>query len=250
MYPHTHHKPNQPILDVSNLNVRYNGHMALEDITFHLHEGERVAVVGPNGAGKSTLFKVVAGVLQPQSGEVNIYGSRPRGHVCIGYIPQRNQVDWTFPVSVADVVMMGRSAKLGPFNWPHKKDWEFVNHAIETVELSNLASRQISQLSGGQQQRMFMDEPLTGLDTPSQEGILNLLDRLKQERVTVMVATHDLDQAASHFDRIMLLNHHIVGFGKPSEVLRTDNLLSAYGGRMRIEPQGTMLVDDCCPPEE
>ena len=108
MYPHTHHKPNQPILDVSNLNVRYNGRMALEDITFHLHEGERVAVVGPNGAGKSTLFKVVAGVLQPQSGEVNIYGSRPGGHVCIGYIPQRNQVDWTFPVSVADVVMMGR----------------------------------------------------------------------------------------------------------------------------------------------
>ena len=263
MYSHTHHKPNQPILDVSNLNVRYNGHMALEDITFHLHEGERVAVVGPNGAGKSTLFKVVAGVLQPQSGEVNIYGSRPRGHVCIGYIPQRNQVDWTFPVSVADVVMMGRSAKLGPFNWPHKKDWEFVNHALETVELRNLASRQISQLSGGQQQRMFiaralaqeaelmlMDEPLTGLDTPSQEGILNLLDRLKQERVTVMVATHDLEQAASHFDRIMLLNHRIVEFGEPKVVMQTENLLKAYGGRMRIEPQGTMLVDDCCPPEE
>jgi len=260
MYSHTHHKPNQPILDVSNLNVRYNGHMALEDITFHLHEGERVAVVGPNGAGKSTLFKVVAGVLQPQSGEVNIYGSRPRGHVCIGYIPQRNQVDWTFPVSVADVVMMGRSAKLGPFNWPHKKDWEFVNHALETVELRNLASRQISQLSGGQQQRMFiaralaqeaelmlMDEPLTGLDTPSQEGILNLLDRLKQERVTVMVATHDLEQAASHFDRIMLLNHRIVAFGKPAEVLHTDNLLSAYGGRLKpIDGQNILNIDDCC----
>ena len=263
MYPHTHHKPNQPILDVSHLTVRYNGRIALEDITFHLHAGERVAVVGPNGAGKSTLFKVVAGVLQPQSGEVNIYGSRPRGHVCIGYIPQRSQVDWSFPVSVADVVMMGRSAKLGPFNWPHKKDWEFVNHALETVELKNLASRQISQLSGGQQQRMFiaralaqeaelmlMDEPLTGLDTPSQEGILNLLNRLKKENVTVMVATHDLDQAATHFDRIMLLNHRIVAFGKPAEVLHTDNLLSAYGGRMRVEPQGTMLVDDCCPPEE
>jgi manganese/iron transport system ATP-binding protein len=263
MYPHIHHQPNQPVLDVSHLTFRYNGRVALEDISFHLHEGERIAIVGPNGAGKSTLIKVIAGVLQPQTGEVNIFGSRPRGHVCIGYIPQRSQVDWTFPVSVADVVMMGRSAKLGPLNWPHKKDWDVVHHALETVELTGLASRQISQLSGGQQQRMFiaralaqeaelmlMDEPLSGLDTPSQEGILNLLDRLKQEKVTVMVATHDLDQAASHFDRIMLLNHRLVALGEPNEVLRTENLLQAYGGRMRVDPQGAMLVDDCCPPEE
>ncbi len=262
MYPHTHHQTNQPILDVARLTVRYNGRVALEDISFHLHEGERVAVVGPNGAGKSTLFKVVSGVLPPTSGEVNIFGSKPRGHVCIAYIPQRSQVDWNFPVNVADVVMMGRSAKLGPFNWPRKKDWDFVYHALETVEIIDLASRQISQLSGGQQQRMFiaralaqeaelmlMDEPLTGLDTPSQEGILNLLDRLQTESVTVMVATHDLEQAASHFDRIMLLNHRIVAFGNPDEVLHTDNLVKAYGGRMRIDSQGTMLVDDCCPPE-
>jgi len=129
MYPHIHHQPNQPILDVQHIHVRYNGYVALENITFHLHEGERVAVVGPNGAGKSTLFKVVSGVLQPGSGEVNIFGSRPRGHVCIAYIPQRSQVDWNFPVSVADVVMMGRSAKLGPLNWPHKSDWEHVRRA-------------------------------------------------------------------------------------------------------------------------
>lgn len=263
MYPNTQHQINQPVLDVSHLTVRYNGRFALEDITFSLQEGERIAVVGPNGAGKSTLFKVVAGVLQPNAGEVNIFGSRPRGHVCIAYIPQRSQVDWNFPVNVEDVVMMGRSAKLGPFNWPHKKDWEVVHHALETVELNDLASRQISQLSGGQQQRMFiaralaqgaelmlMDEPLTGLDTPSQEGILNLLDRLKQERVTVLVATHDLDQAASHFDRIMLLNHRLIAFGEPNEVLHTDNLLQAYGGRMRVDSQGAMLVDDCCPPDE
>jgi ABC-type Mn2+/Zn2+ transport system ATPase subunit len=262
MYPHTHHKPDQPILAVAHLTVRYNGHNALEDVTFHLHEGERIAIVGPNGAGKSTLIKTVAGVLQPNSGDVTISGTRPNKHICIGYIPQRNQVDWAFPVSVADVVMMGRSAKLGPFNWPHKKDWDVVNHALETVELRHLATRQISQLSGGQQQRMFiaralaqeselmlMDEPLTGLDAPSQEGILNLLDRLKQEKVTVMVATHDLDQAAKHFDRIMLLNHRLIAFDKPNVVLHTDNLLRAYGGRMRIDTEGTMLVDDCCPPE-
>ncbi len=260
MYSHTHHQPNKPILDVQHITVRYNGRVALDDLTFHLHAGERVAVVGPNGAGKSTLFKVVAGVMQPDTGEVNISGSRPRGHICIAYIPQRNQVDWNFPVSVADVVMMGRSAKLGPFNWPHHKDWEYVRHALETVELADLSSRQIGQLSGGQQQRMFiaralaqeaelmlMDEPLTGLDTPAQEGLLNLLDTLRNQNVTVMVATHDLEQAARHFDRIMLLNHRMVAFDVPQKVLRTDNLLQAYGGRLKVDSQGTMLVDDCCP---
>ena len=262
MYPHTHHQTDQPILDVSRLTVRYNSHVALEEITFHLHKGERIAVVGPNGAGKSTLFKVIAGVLQPNAGEVNIFGSRPRGHICIAYIPQRSQVDWNFPVSVADVVMMGRSAKLGPLSWPHKKDWEYVHHALETVELLDLATRQIGQLSGGQQQRMFiaramaqeaelmlMDEPLSGLDTPSQEGLLRLLDTLRHQDVTVMVATHDLDQAARHFDRIMLMNHRMIAFDEPQKVLHTNYLLQAYGGRLKISPEGTMLVDDCCPPE-
>ncbi len=262
MYTHTHHELNKPILDVQNISVRYNGRAALEDITFHLHAGERIAVVGPNGAGKSTLFKVVAGVLQPTAGEVNIFGSRPHAHVCIAYIPQRSQVDWSFPVNVADVVMMGRSAKLGLLNWPHKKDWEHVHRALEIVALSDLAERQIGQLSGGQQQRMFiaralaqeaelmlMDEPLSGLDTPSQEGLLNLLDTLRSQNVTVMVATHDLDQAARHFDRIMLLNRRIIAFDVPQHVMHTDHLVQAYGGRLKIDPGGTMVVDDCCPPE-
>jgi manganese/iron transport system ATP-binding protein len=260
MYPHTDHETNQPVLNVQHVSVRYNGRVALNDITFHLHEGERVAVVGPNGAGKSTLFKVVAGVLPPTSGEVRVFGTQPGGHACIGYIPQRSQVDWSFPVTVADVVMMGRSAKLGMLNWPHKRDWEQVNHALETVDLSNLSKRQIGQLSGGQQQRMFiaralaqeaelmlMDEPLTGLDTPSQEGILDLLDRLKKEKVTVMVATHDLDQASTHFDRIMLINHELVAFGGPNEVLHTDNLLKAYGGKLKpVDGQNIISMDDCC----
>ncbi len=262
MYPHSHHLDDQPILDVRKLSVRYNGHFALEEISFHLHAGERVAVVGPNGAGKSTLFKVVAGVLQPTSGQVNIFGSMPRGHVCIGYVPQRSQVDWSFPVNVADVVMMGRIAKLGPLNWPRKRDWEFVRRALDTVELSDLAKRQIGQLSGGQQQRMFiaralaqeaelmlMDEPLTGLDAPSQEGLLSLLDQLQRQDVTVMVATHDLEQAAEHFDRIMLLNHQLIGFGPPEEVLQAEKLLLAYGGRLQLGEHGPMLIDECCPPD-
>jgi manganese/iron transport system ATP-binding protein len=261
MYQHTHHLDNQPILNVRNLQVRYNGSMALEDISFHLHAGERAAVVGPNGAGKSTLFKAVAGVLPPSGGEVAIYGSGPRGHVCIAYIPQRSQVDWKFPVSVADVVMMGRIAKLGFLGWPRRRDWDQVHQALKTVDMDNLSQRQIEQLSGGQQQRMFiaralaqeaelmlMDEPLTGLDTPSQEGLLALLDTLRERRVTVMVSTHDLEQAAQHFDRIMLLNRRLVAFGGPAEVMRAEVLLQAYGARLRSVdgPAGLVTVDDSC----
>jgi ABC-type Mn2+/Zn2+ transport system ATPase subunit len=262
MYPHNDHIENQPILDVHRLSVRYNGRFALEEVTFHLHAGERVAVVGPNGAGKSTLFKVVAGVLPPSAGEVNIFGSIPRRHVCIAYIPQRSQVDWHFPVNVADVVMMGRIAKLGPLGWPKKRDWDLVRESLRIVELEPLSKRQIGELSGGQQQRMFiaralaqeaelmlMDEPLSGLDIPAQESILSLLDTLQRQNVTVMVATHDLDQAAEYFDRILLLNRRLIGFGTANEVLQTEKLVQAYGGRLRTGKEGTIFVDECCPPD-
>jgi ABC-type Mn2+/Zn2+ transport system ATPase subunit len=259
MYPHSHHQTDKPILDVRNLTVRYNGHAALRDVSFHLHAGERIAVVGPNGAGKSTLFKVVAGVLVPAQGKVSIYGSGPNRHVCIGYVPQRSQVDWSFPVSVADVVMMGRIAKLGPLGWPKKRDWDFVHNALGTVGMDDLSKRQIGELSGGQQQRMFiaralaqeaelmlMDEPLTGLDTPAQESLLSLLDELRRQDVTVMVATHDLEQAARYFDRIMLLNRQIIAFGPASEVLHPDILLLAYGGRLKVAAGEVTLTDTCC----
>lgn len=261
MYPHVHHRNDQPILDVSKLSLRYDGRMALEGISFHLHAGEHVAVVGPNGAGKSTLFKLIAGVLTPTSGQVSVYGSGPRGHVCIAYIPQRSQVDWHFPVSVADVVMMGRSAKLRPLSWPSKNDWQVVRQSLATVELEGLANRQIGQLSGGQQQRMFiaralaqeaelmlMDEPLAGLDTPSQEGLLSLLARLHEKGVTVMVATHDLQQAAHYFDRILLINRQIIAFGTAEQVLKPETLMQAYGGRLRLVDgeRGMLAMDDTC----
>ena len=266
MYPHIHHQPDQPILDVSHLSVSYEGREALENITFHLHAGERVSVVGPNGAGKSTLFKVVAGVLPPTSGEVNISGYGPRGHICIAYVPQRSQVDWRFPASVADVVMMGRIGRVGFFRWPHRSDWDIVHAALEAVDMDPLSNRQIGELSGGQQQRTFlaramaqeaelvlMDEPLNGLDTPSQEAILSLLDKLRQQTITVMIATHDLGQAASHFDRVMLLNHQLIRFGSPQDVLTSENLLRAYGGHAQLirGPDGTTtLADTCCDGEE
>jgi ABC-type Mn2+/Zn2+ transport system ATPase subunit len=260
--PNIRHQENQPVLDVHKLSVRYNGRLALDNLTFHLHAGERIAVVGPNGAGKSTLFKVVAGVLTPSSGEVNIYGSGPRGHVCIGYVPQRSQVDWRFPVTVADVAMMGRVARLGWLRMPGRKDWELVHSALSMVGLDDLHDRQISQLSGGQQQRMFiaralaqeaalmlMDEPFAGLDLPSREEILDLLDKLKSQSVTVMVATHDLEEAARYFDRIMLLNQRMFGFGTADIVLQYDRLRAAYGERLRQVDEDAKewtVADTCC----
>jgi manganese/iron transport system ATP-binding protein len=258
MSPHVRHQKDQPILDVSRLSMHYEGHPALEDVSFRLHAGERVAVVGPNGAGKSTLIKVVAGVLRPMAGRVTVYGSGPSGHVCIGYVPQRSQVDLRFPVSVADVVMMGRIAKLGLFGWPKKKDWQLVHTALETVGMADLQDRQIGQLSGGQQQRMFiarslaqeaelilMDEPLAGLDSPAQEDLLTLLGELQRKGVTIIVAIHDLDQAARYFDRILLLNHRLLAFGIAEEVLTPEILHHAYGGKLRFV-EGKAITDTCC----
>ncbi|GAB4497429.1 MAG: metal ABC transporter ATP-binding protein [Anaerolineales bacterium] len=263
LYPNTQHDANQPILAFEQVSARYDGRLAIENITFRLQRGERIAVVGPNGAGKSTLFKVITGILAPSAGNVRIFGSEPAGHVCIGYVPQRSQVDWRFPVTVYDVVMMGRIARVGAFRLPGKRDRDTVQRALAMVNLQSLAKRQIAQLSGGQQQRMFiaraiaqeaelmlMDEPLNGLDIPSQEDILHLLDVLREQQITVMVATHDLDQAAEHFDRVMLLNRHVIGFGAPAQILSGDNLRHAYGSHLRLLPTngGELLAlgDTCC----
>jgi manganese/iron transport system ATP-binding protein len=266
MFPKTHHQPDQPILEVLQLTVNYEGREALENVSFFLQTGERVAVVGPNGAGKSTLFKAVAGVLAPTSGEVKISGFGPSGHICIAYVPQRSQVDWRFPASVADVVMMGRIGKVGFFRWPRRTDWDIVHAALEEMDMEPMANRQIGELSGGQQQRTFLaralaqeaelvllDEPLNGLDAPSQEAILFLLDKLRKQKITVMVATHDLGQAANHFDRVMLLNRRIIRFGSPQDVLTGENLLDAYGGHAQLieGANGTSaLADTCCEGKE
>jgi manganese/iron transport system ATP-binding protein len=257
--PHEH---GAAILDVSDLAVRYDGMPALEAISFRLNVGERVAVVGPNGAGKSTLFKVVAGVLPASHGEVKVFGHGPEGHICIAYVPQRSQVDWRFPANVTDVVMMGRIGKIGLFRWPKKRDWDVVRESLELVGMVNLTKRQIGELSGGQQQRVFiaqalaqkadlilMDEPLNGLDAPSQEAIFDLLDALRARDVTVMIATHDLHTAAERFDRVMLLNRKLIGFGPPDEVVVPERLLAAYGGHMQVieTPDGKqMMIEECC----
>ncbi len=259
---HPPHPEGVPILRADNLTMRYQTGIALEAVTFTLQRGERMAVVGPNGAGKSTLLKIIAGVLTPTSGSVQVFGSKPGRHICIAYIPQRSQVDWNFPVTVEDVVMMGRVGQLGLFRNPKSRDWELVRQSLETVRLSEFAKRQISQLSGGQQQRMFiaralaqqaelmlMDEPLTGLDVKSQDEVFEILDQLREDGVTVMVSLHDLQMAAERFDRVMLLHHRMLGVGTPAEVLTPENLLAAYGGHLQLIPaQDGMLAlsDTCC----
>lgn len=263
---HAPHHPHAPILALEDVSVRYEGSVGLDDLTFHLMEGERVAVVGPNGAGKSTLFKVIAGVIDPRQGVVEVFGHEPGGHVCISYVPQRSQVDWSFPVTVADVVMMGRISKIGPFRIPGSKDWQAVNDALELVGLSELSQRQIGELSGGQQQRMFiarslaqeaelmlLDEPLTGLDVPSRERVLEAMDMLHERNVTLMVSMHDLKHAAERYDRIMLLNKELIAFGSREEVFRRDYLQEAYGGRLHFfegDLEGLAVEDSCCEGEQ
>ena len=255
------HQADEPILRAEGLGVRYETGAAIEEITFELKTGERLAVVGPNGAGKSTLLKVIAGVLSQTEGRVQIFGHDPGGHICIAYVPQRSQVDWQFPVTVADVVMMGRVGKLGLFRNPKSSDWQLVRQALEVVGMSQLAKRQISQLSGGQQQRMFiaralaqeaelmlMDEPLTGLDIGSQEDVFHILDELQTQNVTVVVSLHDLKIASQRFDRVMLLNKTILGIGIPEEVLTPENLVPAYGGHLHLVPteDGALALGDTC----
>ncbi len=255
------HDKDAPILEASRVTVRYNGHFALRDVSFRLTSGERVAVVGPNGAGKSTLFKVISGVLNPTSGQVMVAGHCPGGHICIAYVPQRSQVDWMFPVTVADVVMMGRAGKVGLFRRPGRKDRAYVRHCLDVVNMADLAERQIGELSGGQQQRMFiaralaqeaalmlMDEPLAGLDVPAQDDIFRIMDQLRQRGVTVMVATHDLNLAAERFDRVMLLKGRLLGLGQPDDVFTAEHLQAAYGGHLRLIQTdcGTMALGDTC----
>ncbi|MGQ9625464.1 MAG: metal ABC transporter ATP-binding protein [Anaerolineae bacterium] len=246
-------------VSVQGVTVQYNSTRALEDVSFELQVGERVAVVGPNGAGKSTLFKVIAGILRPTRGQVNLFGFEPKGHICVAYVPQRSQLDLSFPVNVRDVVMMGRTGKIGIFRWPTRQDRELVQECLELVDMAGLADRHISELSGGQIQRMFiaralaqeaeimlMDEPLTGLDLKSQEDIFRILDELRRRKVTVLVATHDLNQAAERFDLVMLLNRRLIGLGLPREVFTPELLKQAYGGQLRLveTADGHMVLAD------
>ncbi len=248
------------VLRVENLTVAYNGQVALRDATFTVLGGERVAVVGPNGAGKSTLFKAIVGLLPVESGWVEVIGCDPqRERVSVGYVPQREDVDLTFPVTVSDVVMMGRVRHIGWLRRPSRRDREVVRWALEQVGLAELANRPLGELSGGQVQRAFiaralaqeaplmlMDEPFAGVDAASEEAILHLLDRLRERRVTVLLATHDLQMATQWSDRVLLLNGAVIAYGPPAEALCSDALRRAYGEQLTLweHERGTLVLCD------
>ena len=237
------HLPTAPLLKLSHLTLAYDdAPPVLDDLSLTLSAGERVAVVGPNGAGKSTLFKLIVGELRPNSGTISLFGSDPTQHICIGYVPQRNKIDWSFPVTVEDVVMMGRVGQIGLLRWPRKRDHEIVRQSLERVRATHLAHKPIGELSGGQQQRVFiaralaqqaelllLDEPFTGLDAPSYGDLRDLLAEVEQDGVTMMISTHDLTLGGIAFDKVLLLNHRIIAFDHPSRALSAESLALAYG---------------------
>ncbi len=254
------HDPTAPAIDARELSVAYGERFALRDVTFSLRAGQRLAVIGPNGAGKSTLLKVAGGLLFATSGTLLVHGHAPRDHLCVAYVPQRSNVDWRFPLRVADVVLTGRTGRLGALRWPGRRDRELSRDAMERVGLGQLADRLIGELSGGEQQRMFiaramaqeaeivlLDEPLAGLDVPATSEVIALLRELRQ--ATLVVALHDLAIAAANFDRVLLLRERMIQFGTPSDVFRPEFLEPAYGGCVRLveTERGRLVVhDDAC----
>lgn len=247
-------------LEVEHLTVHYNGHVALEDVSFSVDAGEQVAIVGPNGAGKSTLFQAIAGLIPIANGQVKFDGGQRR--VEIGYLTQRSNVDWRFPVSVFDVVMMGRVGKIGWLRWYTPKDRQIVEQCLERVGMRAYAGQPIGELSGGQQQRVFiaralaqeadillMDEPFSGVDLPSQEAILDILESLRAQRITILVSTHDLNLAMQRFDRLALLNRRLISYGPARQAITSETLTQAYGGQALWRGEDyVMVVGDigCC----
>ena len=256
MDPLDTHDKHAPPIRAERLRAAYDGTLALEDLTFTVGAGQRLAIVGPNGAGKTTLFKVIAGILRPTGGSLEIFGHGPGRHICVGYLPQRTQVNLDFPVTVAEVVMMGRVKEIGLFRWPSKSDWGKVDSALNRVGLTEHRDKPIRALSAGQQQRVFLaqavaqqadivllDEPMAGLDLPGQEAILEILDELRRMSITVLIATHDLNLAAERFDQVMLLNRRLIAIGEPETAITSDALLEAYGGHLHVVSGGTVVID-------
>jgi manganese/iron transport system ATP-binding protein len=250
-------------IEAQDLSVGYPGVTILDRVNFTVPQGDRVAVVGPNGAGKSTLFKALVGLIPIQGGKILIHG-RPLGFHkgCVAYVPQRNEVDWRFPVSVRDVVEMGRFGKMGWRKGPDKKDKEIVDECLLQMKIDQLAGLPIGELSGGQQQRVFlaralaqephiliMDEPFSGIDATTTEVIFSLFERLRSRRVTLLISTHDLGMASNRFDRVMLLKRRLIAYGAAKEVFTAPIIAEAFSGQL-LYTEDVIVTDQCCPEDE
>jgi ABC-type Mn2+/Zn2+ transport system ATPase subunit len=255
-----------PAVEFRNFGLSYNGHLALSAVTASVRPGSRVAIVGPNGAGKSTLFKGLIGLLPVRTGEALIDGKPAAKSLRqVAYVPQREEIDWAFPVTALDVVLMGCYGRLGWLRRPGRAERAIAESLLAEMGIAPLSGRAISDLSGGEQQRVFLaralaqeprllllDEPFAGVDVTTQEATLALLDRLGGRGVTMLVSTHDLDLAAERFDTIMLLNGRLIAYGPPSEVLTPPALAEVFGAPRVFFQNGERylaLMNQACPPE-
>ena len=246
----------QPLVELNQVSLTYGTEPILDGVCLHLHPGQFAALVGPSGAGKTSLLKLILGRLQPTRGEICIHGKalngRPAPH--IGYVPQLETVDWNFPVTVEQVVLMGRIQRSGLLPWPSRADRQRVAAVLERLGIRELASRHIRDLSGGQQQRVFLaraliaepdllilDEPTTGVDMRTAEGILLLLAELNRQGVTVLMTTHDLNTAAAHLPWVICLNRRVIAQGPPEAIFTEEILNLTYQGDMLVIRQGDML---------
>jgi manganese/iron transport system ATP-binding protein len=247
-----------PAVELEHVVTGYSGRAVLDDVSLIVEAGALVAIVGPNGGGKSTLLKVIAGLLEPWSGGVRVFGKRPgEARRRIAYVTQAELVDWSFPVSVWDVAMMGRTTRIGPLRTAGPADRAAVRAALERVSMIDRAATAIGALSGGQRRRAFLaralaaepdlyllDEPVTGVDVPTQEALIDVLATEAMNGRTVISTTHDLAAAQVHFPEVVALNRRIVAAGPPSDVLRPDVLAEAYGGHLISLPGGATVLDD------
>jgi manganese/zinc/iron transport system ATP- binding protein len=237
-----------PAVELHDLTVAYRANPVLWDVDVKIPEGRLVAIIGPNGAGKSTLLKTILGQVRQTTGWVQVFGETyATRRSWVGYVPQRESVDWDFPTLALDVVTMGLYGRIGWFRRPGKRHREIARTCLERLGIGHLARRQISQLSGGQQQRVFlaralaqdarlylMDEPLAGVDATTEKAIMQILRDLREEGRTVVVVHHDLQTVPEYFDHVVLLNMRLVASGSVQDVFTAENLQRTYGGRSSI----------------
>ncbi|MBI2811423.1 MAG: metal ABC transporter ATP-binding protein, partial [Candidatus Melainabacteria bacterium] len=233
----------KPAIKIEQLSVNYDKTPVLWDIHCEVPQGKMAGIVGPNGAGKSTLLKTLLGMVSPLSGHFEFFGETYKAaQHRIAYVPQRSSVDWDFPITAYEVVLMGRYGKLGYLKWPKAADKEAARHALDKVGMLSFADRQISQLSGGQQQRLFiarallqdadlylMDEPFAGVDMATEKAIIALMDKLRVQGKTLLVVHHDLSTVESYFDWVIMLNTCLIASGPVSEAFNSENILRTYG---------------------
>lgn len=248
------------IIRLDGVSAGYDGKVVLDRVNLGIRPGEFVGIVGPSGSGKTTLMRVLLGTVATYSGEAMVEG-RPvslRRRPSVGYVPQLETIDWNFPVSVEEVVLMGRAMRSGPFPWPRREDREEMERLLESLGIAQFRKQHIRNLSGGQQQRVFLaralirnprllllDEPTSGVDIKTRDDILHLLVELHRKGVTVILSTHELNAVAAHLPRVVCINHGIVADGRPGDIFTTEVLRATYGGDMVVVKQnGMTLVAD------